>query len=159
MNPNSAHQQWSEWMFAVEVPGVVGPALADITLPFGRFFAALMGRAGRIKIDQAINPARRHTVWTITVQIEGESVFAPGWRAHVLQAFTLAAQRRFGERVRVTMDVRLLAGQTEDGAPAAQWLMLPTIVEQGTLMGAGAAPAQTLGMAAIPASSQMRFGA
>ena len=154
MNPNSAHQQWSEWVFVAEVAASspASMALDEVALPLARFVAATMGRAGRMKIVQAWNAARARMVWTITVQIEGESVYQPGWRAHVLQAFTLAAQRRFGEAVRVKMDVRLLAGQTRDGSPPSQWLVLPTL-EDRTLI--ALPPPQSLGCATVPASTRM----
>ena len=155
MNPNSAHQQWSEWVFTVET-AAAGPPFAEVQLAFGRFFTALMGSVGRIKIDEAVNAARRRHIWTVTAQIEGESVFAPGWRTHVLEAFTQAAQRRFGAGVRVQMDVRLLAGQTADGAPPAQWLALPVIVDdEARLYGMRAAPVQTLGLPTVPAATRM----
>ena len=158
MDPNSAHQQWSEWTFVVEV-AASSPAqltLDEVATPLGRFFTATMGSAGRMKIHQAYNPARRRSVWTVTVQIEGEHVYEAGWRNHVLQAFTLAAQRRFGAGVRVQMDVRLLAGQTEDGTPNSQWLILPTIEDEAVaLFGVHARPVQVLGMPAVPSAVRM----
>jgi hypothetical protein len=155
MNPNSAHQQWSEWVFTVETVTSAAVTLADVTVPLGRFFTALFGSAGRMKIDEAVNAARRRTLWTVTAQVEGESVFAPGWRAHVLQAFTLAAQRRFGDAVRVTMDVRLLAGQTADARPDTQWLILPTIEDTSVASWRGPVPTQALGLPTVPAATRM----
>lgn len=154
MNPNSAHQQWSEWVFTVEAAGAQ-PALDAVTVPLGRFFTAIFGSTGRMKIEQALNVARVRTIWTVTVQVEGESCYAPGWRAHVLQSFTLAAQRRFGARVRVQMDVRLLAGQTADQRPNAQWLILPTLQVEPELVPVVTRPAQVMGMPTVPAATRM----
>ena len=154
MNPNSAHQQWSEWVFTVEAAGPQ-PAFDAVTLPLGRFFTSVFGCTGRMKVEQALNPVRRRTIWTITVQTEGESCYEPGWRARVLQGFTLAAQRRFGGGVRVQMDVALLAGQTLDARPNAQWLILPTLSLEPELPAAAMRPAQSMGLATVAPTTRM----
>lgn len=155
MNPNSAHQQWSEWVFAVDTAAPAQPGFEAVKLALGRLATAVFGCCGRMKIEQAVTPGRPGARWTITLQVEGESVYQPGWRARVLQAFTLGLQRRFGEAVRVKLDVRLLAGQTVDARPNTQWLILPQIDEGAQLWGAGARRAQALGMATVPSTTRM----
>jgi hypothetical protein len=134
MDPNSAHQQWSEWILALTVPTPAQPAFAEMQLAFGRLAAAVFGRAGQMKIEQAVQPGRIGAIWTITVQVEGESVFQPGWREHVRQAFTQSARRHFGDRARLDLEVRLLAGQTVDASPSSQWLIMPEPIAWGNAL-------------------------
>ena len=157
MNPNSAHQQWSEWVFTVEQPGAGASDFNATTLALGRFFTATMGSVGQMKVDEAVNVARHLKTWTVTVQAEGESVYQPGWRDYVRRAFEASAARHFG-KARVTMDVRLLAGQTATGKPPDQWLIMPTIELPGELWGAASQhkpPPQTMGLPTVPSAARV----
>ena len=153
MNPNSAHQNWSEWVFVVEAAGPQ-PRLEAVTLPMGRFFTSVFGSTGRVKIEQAVNAVRRRTTWTITAQVEGESLYQAGWRARVKASFIGAAKRRFGACALTSMDVRLLAGQTEDARPSTQWLILPAIEIPAHLLPDMPPPAQTVGAPALASGAR-----
>jgi len=51
------------------------------------------------------------------------------------------------------IEPRLLAGNPENGTPAAQWLILPNIVSDLRVFGRAAV--QTLGMPSVPSTSRV----
>ncbi|MEO8481091.1 MAG: hypothetical protein ABI634_02705 [Acidobacteriota bacterium] len=124
MNPNSTHQRWSAWTFVVQARADKRPARLEVVDNARRFFrAGFKSTVGRLQVE--VTGSR----YVIAVQIEGPPCHDPAYRLHVAgEVRERFVRPGFGPGARlVQMDVRLLAGTAEDGQPAAQLLVLPSI--------------------------------
>lgn len=128
MDPNSRNQQWSEWEFTVQLlwTPFFRVTHADVDANVARFMRKGFGSSSRMKIvrQQGVVEGVLRDRWIFTVQTEAANANDPGKRQYLLDNVTRFMENGLG-RVRVTMEVRLLAGSPEDGRPAEQWLILP----------------------------------
>jgi 1,2-phenylacetyl-CoA epoxidase PaaB subunit len=161
MDPNTEHQQWSEWRFYIE---------SDRPLPFqliksnfARFFRKLFGTAGQVNVTRGRTPTGL-VWWMIQAQVEAANVNDPGKRTWVQSQAAGFVQQGMGPQARLTMEVSLLAGRPENGQPANQWLIMPSVIEPNVMYGVKPAvrsvsvlrpAAQRMGMAAMPSGAHM----
>ena len=127
MDPNSRNQQWSQWVFAVDLlrRSFFEVSFATVKANVARFMRKGFGSAARCRIEQKITPAGS-TRYVVTVQAEGANANDPEKRAYMETCVRRFMENGLG-RVRVSMEVSLLAGSPEDGRPADQWLIMPPL--------------------------------
>jgi hypothetical protein len=122
MDPNSAHQQWSEWTFTVVADE--SPSYNAIVDNVRRVTAALFGPHGQVRVD----PVRRGYRCQIQAETSRDSVMDPQWRIRVKALMTMLISNGWKGAAKVLWDEpRLLAGSPEDGRPVCQWLIMPSI--------------------------------
>lgn len=148
MDPNSSHQQWSEWVFRVIAPE--HPPFQVAVDHLRRATTREFGQHGRMRA--------RVTPGFFEVQIQAEtsqrSVLDPAWREHTKLALAHSVREIWLKGCQVWwQEPTLLAGNPENGKPRAQWIDIPAI-EIGTTL-QGKPPTQQLGMPAIPSSSRV----
>lgn len=128
MNPNSANQLWSRWIFEIDELGRHVPR-RDVETNALRWLRKGFGSAGRARLVQTSVPGRRARVtWRIELLIEGKPAHDPAY----VQSVTVQFARDFVAKgwgplagSRVTAEV--LAGNKQDGRPPAQLVELPLI--------------------------------
>ena len=139
MDPNSTHQQWSEWEFTVRLlwAPFFRVTLQDVEYNVATFMRKGFGSSSRMKMEkkQRVVSGELRDTWVFTVQTEAANVNDPGKRQYMLDSVTRFMENGLG-KVDVGMEVRLLAGSPEDGKPAEQWLIMPpSVVTTKMIMG------------------------
>jgi hypothetical protein len=136
MDPNSQHQRWSRWVFGIEASPRKLPSRLSVLDNARRYFAAgFQSTAGRVKCQLLRTPldvkfARRATYYLLSIDIEGPPAHDPAYQKSVRQDFAkkfVAGGFGFSARL-VKFEVQILAGDQQDGRPADQLLVLPTLV-------------------------------
>ena len=125
MQVNSANQLWSRWVFGVQADPDKLPTIRECMPNFRRWVAkGFKSRSGRCRI---IKPSVLD--YEFEVQIEGPPAHDPEYRGHVkrqfIEHFMFAG---FGHSSRlVRYDVDVMAGDKQDGTPAEQMIVMPSI--------------------------------
>ena len=122
MDPNSSHQQWSEWRFVVRGGTVCPPALMEHNA--ARLMRKIFGTAARMRVECKY-AATRGEAWILTIQAEAANCLDLMYRAHLRAAVERYIRAGLGVSTTVTLDVMLLAGNPETGKAPTQWLALP----------------------------------
>jgi hypothetical protein len=121
MNPNSEHQLWSHWVFTVEADRRF-PTLGECREAGATFFRRWTGVA-RMRVY-------RKTVTQYIFELQGEGLPAPdpGYRTFLKRRFIEDVMfRGFGYSSRlVGLEVKILAGNAENGLPPEQLLAIPS---------------------------------
>ncbi len=124
-NPNSQHQTWSRWTFGVRADWSKLPSLQECVDNFREWAAiGFQSRAGRARL---IQPTPLEYVFQ--VEIEGPPATDPEFREHVKRQFIahfMFAGFGFSSTL-VQFDVKILAGEREQGAPADQLIVMPPL--------------------------------
>lgn len=124
MDPNSQHQRWSRWVFGVEASPSKRPSVKECVDNARRYFAkAFQSTVGRVRCDA------QGTYYCFVVEIEGPPAHDPEYvralKADITERFLRPG---FGPSVQlVRCEVGLLAGDTEDGTPPEQFLVVPQL--------------------------------
>ncbi|MBA2432220.1 MAG: hypothetical protein H0V56_08905 [Chthoniobacterales bacterium] len=134
-DPNSAHQHWSRWEFGIEASPRKLPGKADVLDNARRYFAAgFTSEAGRVRCELFRTPRdvqrkRRATYYYLAIEIEGPPANDPLYREQVREDFARRfMEPGFGQSARLVMfRAQVLAGETEDGSPPEQLIVLPTL--------------------------------
>ena len=94
-----------------------------------RYFAKLFGVAGRLRCTQ------QGSYYLFEVEVEGPPVHDPDYRRAVKRDFrTRFVEPGFGPSAQLTrFDGILKAGTNEDGTPAEQWLVMPSVPSTAAL--------------------------
>lgn len=125
MDPNSQHQVWSLWEYRAYPDGSKRPDLALVKRNCARFGRVLFGRASEMSIREAFDERRRF--WEIKVLTEGHPVHEPRYTEWVHAQWRRFLAAGFGATCEVRCHARLEAGDRQDGRPADQLLILPTL--------------------------------
>lgn len=120
MNPNSAHQLWSKWIWVVAA--VKHPKFEEVKLNCARFARKVFGNATAMKIDQ-----KADNTWTISLLTEGHPVHDPRYLAYLKSIWVRFLKNGFGEASKIIVDVKLTAGSRQDGSIAEQMIIIPAI--------------------------------
>ena len=138
MDPNSQHQEWSEWAFTVVLPTETPRPYGEVKKNVARFMRKLFGQAARMRLRQEseldVLTRRTHTVWRFVIQAENANANDPDKRVYVEDVVRHFMRNGFGPHI-LTMDVKLLAGKREDGEPAEQWIFLPPALHFPNIVG------------------------
>lgn len=119
---NSTHQRWGEWRWDVVLgPEAKRPDFKTVQINAARFARVLFGTAAAMNIRELGGD------WCIRVIAEGPPVHDPNYVQYIHDVWEKFLKNGFGADVHVHASVRLLAGSREDGAPAAQAMMLPSL--------------------------------
>lgn len=125
LNPNSQHQMWSRWIFAVEPEAGRHPprvsVLIDNMCRFSR--AGFKSTVGRVRCEHT------ERCYSMIVEIEGPPAHDPGYVASVKKEFIAKFMvPAFGSGARLArFEVGVLSGDKQDGTPPDQLLILPQL--------------------------------
>lgn len=129
MDPNSTHQRWSHWVVTVDLPANPSHRPPQfqraIEADAGRLFRAVFGSTGQVRVTSALS--HTHERWIMQAQVEGADVHDPDFRVRTCLRLETHYRQGFGPSATVCAEAGMLAGSAEDGTPAGQWLILPTI--------------------------------
>lgn len=121
MNPNSANQWWSRWTFKVW-PGIVkSRPFAEVQQNVARFARKGFGSGSEMNIT------RMGDHWIIDIRTIGHPVTDEAYVGYMRDAFERFFSVGFGVGTKTELKVRLEAGSKQDGTPAEQLIMLPTL--------------------------------
>lgn len=121
MNPNSAHQIWSKWTFHVTPGRKIRTTRAELEANCGRFGRKAFGSASQMRITT------KKGVLIVDVRTEGHPVHEPPYVEWMRQQWARFFLNGFGAGTTVTLDTKLEAGSRQDGTPADQLIILPSI--------------------------------
>lgn len=122
IDPNSQHQLWSRWTFRIwgrPIP------LHEIKDNAARWLRKGFGSVGRAKIEEKIENGR--AVIVVIAEIEGRPAHDPDYQASVGHGFAKFVQAGWGATAVFRMDVTILAGDEQQGAPKKQLIVLPRL--------------------------------
>lgn len=128
VEPNSQHQLWSKWVVRFPLTKTVDRQwLIDNT----RRFAKLLFRSsvGEVKVDFLAKA--KSTQVRLQVVLEGPPAHDPAYRLFAENQFRANfVEKGFGPLAAscMTIDTAILAGDTQDGKPPAQVIVLPQII-------------------------------
>lgn len=125
MNPNSVHQRWSLWQYRVYPDGTRRPEYADVKENCARFGRLLFGSASQMRIRQAAQDGRMY--WEVAVLSEGHPVHDGSYTEWMHRQWRDFFEQGFGMSCEVQSHARLEAGDRQDGKPADQLIVLPTL--------------------------------
>lgn len=124
MQPNSQHQMWSRWIVGWEVEFNRLCPVREVRMNVRRYFAAGFGTIGRFRVTKP-------NLWAyeVEVEVEGPPAHDPEYRERVKRQFIEHFLfRGFGLSARlVRFEVKVLAGDQEDGRPPDQMIVIPPI--------------------------------
>lgn len=135
LDPNSQHQLWSHWTFTIYEGGRHAP-YADVVTNARHWIRAGFGTVGECRVCERLVTARGsddeaflQQVYIIEARVEGVPAHDPGYVASVRRQFL----QRFvapgwGPLAAGDVQVKVLAGDTQDGKPRAQLIVMPSIV-------------------------------
>lgn len=126
-DPNSQHQMWGRWVFLVRADRKI-PSEREARVNFIRWCAAgFKTTVGRARCDR--RAGRAGIYYRFAIEVEGPPVHDPEYRA--------AVRRQFEDRflfpgfgpgaTLVRFEAGVLAGDTQDGRPPEQMIVMPTV--------------------------------
>lgn len=135
MNPNSTHQLWSLWTFEFTARKPVPEE--EVSYNARKFFKQLFHTdAGQVRVSQIPTDAFRTTLWSIDLRIEGPPAHDPDCRESVQKQFTEHFMKRGFKLAQFrSMEVSILAGDSQDGKPPDQLIVMPTLITKEMIDG------------------------
>ncbi len=124
MDPNSANQLWSRWTFTVRSTKYI--PLREVQENVTRWLRQGFGSIGRARVTERRGPSVSNT-WTIECEVEGVAAHDPGFVESVRLQFLGFVEKGWGMLATGETEVRILAGDVEDGRPRDQLLVMPSI--------------------------------
>lgn len=123
MDPNSAHQLWSQWTFQIWDNGK-HPPFEEVKDNARRWLRQGVGSVGRVRIEENVR------TWTIIAQIEGADANDPTYVLSVRNHFqkNFVAQG-WGPLAVGEVSVEILAGDDQTGRPRSQLIVMPSVTE------------------------------
>ncbi|MCC6989929.1 MAG: hypothetical protein IT181_13070 [Acidobacteria bacterium] len=139
MDPNTQHQLWSRWDVTVTPPKTMtGPAqralLEEMRTAWARFVRrAFVTTTGQVRLERRRRWlfSRRFTIFA-QARLEGAPAHDPQYRDVMKRRIVTFFGSGFGSGTQVRIDVRIEAGDLQDGQPAAQMIVLPTLTDGAT---------------------------
>jgi len=119
MNPNSAHQIWSQWHYTVAA--VREPSLTLVRDNCARFGRRAFGSAAQMRVQPA---------WTIAILAEGVPVWDAAFVTWMHARWRRFLSNGFGADAVITSTARLMAGPVES-RPPDQMIIVPAITLTG----------------------------
>jgi hypothetical protein len=134
MDPNSSHQWWSRWTVTVVLPhrrSHDDPRFFKaIELEHARVLRKLFGSTGQARVTH-VSEAGHTEKWVLDGRVEGHPVHDPLFRARYSDLMVQHYQRGFGPNATVSIETSLEAGDGQDGKPACQLVIMPSVVFGG----------------------------
>lgn len=127
MNPNSAHQRWSFWRYRV-YPNrrLMLPPFEAVKLNAGRFGRLMFGSASEMRVVIATDSDAR-LYYEVSIRTEGHPVHEAPYVAWIHDQWRHFLHNGFGPEVEIQTHAHLEAGDRQDGQPADQLIILPSI--------------------------------
>lgn len=121
MNPNSKNQMWSRWTF--RVTPLINRRLyfEDVRATCARFGRFVFGSASEMNV--IFDRGR----WVIDVRTEGHPVHDAAFVENIRAQWVVFFEHNFGRGTEVALETKLEAGSRQDGTPAEQLIMMPSI--------------------------------
>jgi hypothetical protein len=120
MNPNSDHQMWSLWVY--EISGATkGQFFNDVVRNCARFGTKAFGHAAQMRVLQY------QSHWEVRIMAEGYPVHDDKFVAWMHEQWRNFLLKGFGYSSVVAASAKLLAGRPQDGRPADQLIIMPTL--------------------------------
>lgn len=140
VDPNTEHQVWTSWAFRVYVHGTgwQRPEWETVKREFTRFFAkASVGHCAELSVAELrVSGDLTRPVYHLDWRVEDNRALDLDYRERIRQHVERFAEGGFGTgQVSVTCDVRLLAGDAENGKPRAQLIVMPSVIDTNTIWG------------------------
>ena len=121
MDPNSQHQLWSKWTFDV-VPEKPLPGLLELRTNLARFGRKAFGSASQMRIT-VLNAKHLR----VEVRTEGSPAHDPGFQTYMQDNWDKFFKVGFGLQTTSECQVKVEAGDLQDGKPREQLIVLPKI--------------------------------
>lgn len=119
MNPNSANQRWSKWVWFV-VPGrTLQRSFAEVKINCARFGRKAFGAASQMNITQT---GRGYLIEVLT---EGHPVHDPDYLRYMRENWQRFFETGFGVGTKSKLTAKLMAGSPQNGKPADQMIIMP----------------------------------
>lgn len=129
IDPNTAHQRWSKWVFVVEhtqrkgYPPYSVAEFNDAKTRFGRMARRQFGTSGFANV-QTQQHRVSGLVWAFQVIVDTNHPHDPEYVAHMKRGWTRFFKEGFGPQCRVRIEHKLLAGDWQNGRPADQMVIM-----------------------------------
>lgn len=127
MNPNSTHQMFSLWEYRVYPDPARRPQFSTVKANAARVGRVLFGSATEMRLVCATDDAGR-LYWEIAARTEGHPVHDPHYVEWMHANWQRFFHEGFGATCEVQAHARLEAGDRQDGRPADQLIIVPTLV-------------------------------
>lgn len=119
MNPNSANQWWSKWVWFVATSTTRPFSEAKVNL--ARFARKCFGSASQMNIRETLRG------YIIEVLTEGHPVTDAAYVQIVHQNWEHFLRVGFGSNCTIRTSTKLMAGSPQDGRPSEQMLIIPPL--------------------------------
>lgn len=124
LDPNSAHQLWSHWLFRIWPCGRY-PPIREVEANAARWLRSGFGSVGQVRVTERVEHGLAAT-W-IEAMIEGRPAHDPEYVASVRRGFRKFVDEGWGRLAQMKLEVRVLAGDLQDGKPREQVVVIPRI--------------------------------
>jgi hypothetical protein len=128
MDPNSQNQRWSFWEYVIYPDGTRKADFVSVKLSCARFGKLIFGSASQMHVRHATDD-KGVAFWEVKVLTEGHPVHDPKYADWIHVQWRRLFQNGFGPRSDIRCHARLCAGDRQDGAPADQLIIIPSIIE------------------------------
>ena len=125
MNPNSGNQLWSHWTFNVFPGRLLRRTFADVKANVARFGRKGFGSATECRIKEGLSYGVHY--YLVEFRTEGKPAHDPQYVKYMGESFEKFFAVAFGPGTETHLDVKVEAGSKQDGKPASQLIILPTI--------------------------------
>jgi hypothetical protein len=131
MDPNSANQRWSFWQYRIYPDRTKRPEFPTIKENCARFARTVFGQASEMRVVVATDQHARLYV-EVSVRTEGHPVHEAPYVTYMHEQWDRFLRNGFGPTCEIQSHAHLEAGSRQDGTPADQLIILPTLrVEEG----------------------------
>ena len=130
-NPNSQNLRWSKWVWFVAPSRQIVRSFAEVQANCARFGAKFFGHASQMRVRQTTRG------YIIEVLTEGHPVHDKTYTQYVSDVWQKFFDFGFGLGTNVKMSAKLMAGSRQDGTPAEQLLIMPSINLLGEVISHG----------------------
>lgn len=122
MDPNSANQRWSKWTITVSTTRQIHRDDPTVRSNVARFMSKAFGSASQMRITKQSNG-----LWVFQIRSEGHPVHDPTYVSFLASNFQKFFIAGFGVGTKVSVTAKLEAGSAQNGRPADQLVILPSI--------------------------------
>jgi len=144
-DPNSAHQLWTEWAWVIQVvgggAGWTAPVFPAVKAGLTAFFVEMAhGHAAELKIEE--ERRAKDPTWLrylVAWRVEDDRGLEPAYRGYVHGALDQLVSRALRQPVVISApQVKVIAGNSGEGKPPAQLIVLPAPAPPTATMWGGA---------------------
>ena len=131
MDPNSKNQMWSRWTYTVYPMALKRPNLATVKYNCAKFGKKVFQSASEMSVMCGLEKAKpgekRRLFWEIDIRTEGHPVHDTAYVEYVHDLWRRFFREGFGQQCEINCKAKLEAGDRQDGKPADQLIIIPTI--------------------------------